>query len=346
MRPKSLLLLALALGCGLVASIGISQVMEGNKNRGPAIETTSIYVALHNINVGDPIDATMVSLQEWPKGKVPPGSLTSLEDVEGRRPRTSIIAGEPILDAKLLAQGEFSDPLTSLGEGMRLATISVDAEKSVAGLLSPGDHVDIQLFVRADPRAGIPEATTKIFLQNIRVFAIEQAVQRSADGGEARSIPKTVSLQVTPEQATKIDFAQHIGELSLIPRSPHDVSLASDAAITLGEILGTASKKNTREMEQGRDDAKPAKKEGSFFGGLVGMIQKSAKNRPPFEVEIVLADEVTVEYFDPNTGKPMRDYGQDRRAAGAELTLPAPARGADGSDEEAQLDDFPIEFGE
>ncbi len=229
---------------------------------------------------------------------------------------------------------------------MRLATISVDAEKSVAGLLSPGDHVDIQLFVRADPRAGIPEATTKIFLQNIRVFAIEQAVQRSADGGEARSIPKTVSLQVTPEQATKIDFAQHIGELSLIPRGPRDEELATDTAITLSEILGTGSKKNTREMEQGREDAKPVKKEGSFFGSLVGMMQKSAKNRPPFEVEIVLADEVTVEYFDANTGKPLRDYDENRKAGGANLSTPAAIPTFDGNDEQAELDDFPIEFGE
>ncbi len=35
MRPKSLALLLLALGCGLVASIGITQVMA-TRNAGPA----------------------------------------------------------------------------------------------------------------------------------------------------------------------------------------------------------------------------------------------------------------------------------------------------------------------
>ena len=81
MKPKSLLLLALAGGCGLVASIGISQVMDKNAQRGPALETAPIYVALHNINLGDPIDATMVSLMEWPKDKIPPGALTQIEDI-------------------------------------------------------------------------------------------------------------------------------------------------------------------------------------------------------------------------------------------------------------------------
>jgi Flp pilus assembly protein CpaB len=64
MRPKSLLLLALALGCGLVASIGISQVMDRNGNSQTKLETVPIYVAVHNINLGDPIDAKMISLED------------------------------------------------------------------------------------------------------------------------------------------------------------------------------------------------------------------------------------------------------------------------------------------
>src|SRR5215211_2480764 len=89
MRPKSLLLLALALGCGLVASIGISQVMDRNNNPHTKLETVPIYVALHNINLGDPIDLSMLSLQEWPKDKAPRGAISKLEDLQGRRPRTA-----------------------------------------------------------------------------------------------------------------------------------------------------------------------------------------------------------------------------------------------------------------
>ena len=46
MRPKSLILLALALGCGLIASIGISQVLDSKNNKPAVVETTPIYVAL------------------------------------------------------------------------------------------------------------------------------------------------------------------------------------------------------------------------------------------------------------------------------------------------------------
>ena len=55
--------------------------------------------------------------QEWPKDKVPRGAISKLEDLEGRRPRTAIIEGEPILEGKLLAPGQVADPITLDSQG-------------------------------------------------------------------------------------------------------------------------------------------------------------------------------------------------------------------------------------
>ncbi|MEM9185862.1 MAG: Flp pilus assembly protein CpaB [Planctomycetota bacterium] len=343
MRSKSLLLLALAGGCGLVASIGISQVMDANARQGgAALETQPIYVAVHNINLGDPIDPSMVALQDWPKDKIPPGALTQLEDLESRRPRSNIIEGEPILDAKLLPAGVGVDPIAQLPEGYRLSTISVNAEKSAAGLLSPGDRVDIQLFVNRNDRAGIDEPMTKVILQNIRVYAVESAVQRSAEGGEARTIPKTVSLVVTPQQASKIDLAQNLGALSLIPRNPNDEGATEATQVTMGDILGTGNgTRNTREAEQNRDDAEDGKKKsGGFFSGLAALMKDAAAARPPFEMEVVLADEVTVMEFDPSTGKPLRKSDDDGAMG------PQPPRAVSAPTPAGAENDFPIDFGE
>ena len=170
----------------------------------------------------------MVSLQEWPKSKVPVGAISSWEDLEDRRPRTVIFAGEPIMDGKLMGKGQRHDPISGIPPKMRLKTVSVDARKSAAGLLSPGDRVDVQIYVRRNERENIPRAFTKIFLQNIRVYAVDQAVQRDAEGNEARTVAKTVSLVVTPEQANRITTAENIGEISLIPRHPDDDSVVED----------------------------------------------------------------------------------------------------------------------
>jgi pilus assembly protein CpaB len=346
MRPKSLLLLALALGCGLVASIGISQVMERNANRPTAkIDTAPIYVALHNINTGDPIDASMVSLQEWPKDKVPNGAVANLEELEGRRPRTAIIEGEPILEGKLLAPGQMADPIRSIPKGYRLKTIAVDAEKSAAGLLGPGDRVDIQLFVRRDERNGITSAKSKVILQNIRVFAVDQTVQR-AEGGEERTVAKTVSLLLTPEQASKLGLAENLGEVSLIPRNPDDEDTGDWAEYSADDLLGS-NEAGSRKAEQGADDAASGQTDL-----LSAVRQTTPPPRPPFIMEIVEAQDVREMRFDPDTGKPIREQpaAPSTSGPGVDQGAGVSAIPADGLEDtpkqemEERLNDFPIDF--
>ncbi len=348
MRPKSLMLLALALGCGLVASIGISQVMDRNANSQGKIQTVPIYVALHNINLGDPIDAAMLSLQEWPKDKAPRGAISKLEDLQGRRPRTAIIEGEPILEGKLLAAGQIADPIRSIQKGMRLKTISVDAEKSAGGLLGPGDRVDVQLFVKKDARSGVDMAKSKIILQNIRVFAVDQTVQRSPDGGEDKTIAKTVSLMLTPEQASKLSLAEQIGELSLIPRNPDDEASTDLPEYTVNDLLA-GSEKNNREMEQGT-----AKGDGLGAGdSLVSAIDNTPK-KDPYRMEVVEAQNVREVLFDADTGRPVRPIAEQTGAGGPTPHASGkPHKGDAGNDEPAHtdksdatdlLEEFPINF--
>ena len=365
MRPKSLILLALAGGCGIVASIGISQVLE-NRNQGPAqIPTLPIYVAKHQINLGDPIDASMVSLQDWPKDKIPPGAISQLEDLENRRPRTAIFEGEPLLEGKLLAPGAVADPISQIPPEMRLVTVKVDAETSAAGLLSPGDRVDVQLFVRRDARNGINEPKTKVILQNIRVYAVDQAVQRAADGGDARTVAKTISLLLTPKDAGKLNLAEQVGEISLIPRNPDDESIAGVEEITMDDLWGDYGK-SSREEEQNRDDEPEDEEQtgGGLMRALAAAIPEPPAN-PPWVMEVVLQDIVTEHRFDPESGKPIRPPVADPRqplmpGAGPMGGSARPAAGGSGNRNtgypaeppvgggefgEMGLEDFPIDLG-
>lgn len=347
MRPKSLILLALALGCGLVASIGISQVLDG-KNKAE-VETVPIYVALQNINLGDPVDDSMVKLEEWPKDKVPIGAIAKWEDLEDRRPRTIIFAGEALLDTKFLPKGQSHDPIAAIPPGMRLKTVAVDAEKSAAGLLSPGDRVDLQLYVKRDERNGINDSFTKIILQNIRVFAVDQAVQRSADN-EARMVAKTVSLIVTPQQANRVTLAENLGEISLIPRHPDDDKIVEDSEQSLEDLLAR-SDANSRELEQGKHEAPEAL-------GVVGMIKEEllqdtvVEADPPWKMKVIYPDSVEELHFSYETGEPLEpvsdnpivepNLGAANGAVGTESEQ-APAD-EDESDAAAGYEDFPIDL--
>jgi pilus assembly protein CpaB len=307
MRPKSLVLLALALGCGLIASIGISQVLDGN-NKPVAVETAPIYVALKNINVGDPLDDKMVSLEEWPKDKVPVGAIAKWEELEERRPRSNIYAGEPILDNKLLPKGQTNDPIKGVPEGMRLKTISVDARKSAAGLLSPGDRVDIQIFVKENQSQGVSTPFTKIFLQNIRVYAVDQTIEKSADGTEARSVAKTVSVIVTPAQANRITLAENMGEISLIPRNPDDETVVDDNEQGADELFGRSTA-NSRQKEQFGKSDEPEGPLAGFKSMLAEAMSTAAQSagsatqqpaKSDFQMTIIYPTEVSKVEFSAN----------------------------------------------
>jgi pilus assembly protein CpaB len=224
MRPKSLVLLVLALGCGLVASIGINQVMA-NRSVGSSAnagETTPIFVALGEIGIGDPLTAEMLKLEEWPKAKVPAGSLSKLEDVEGRRCKQRFYPGEPILEAKLLAPGEKGQSATDLiPKGYRVVPIRVDAVSSSSGMILPGDRVDVMVHISENQGRGIPYARTQTFLQNIKVFAVDDLFSRN---DEATVSAKTISLLVTPNQAELVMLAAQLGSVQLVMRSAKDDS--------------------------------------------------------------------------------------------------------------------------
>jgi len=346
MRPKSLILLALALGCGLVASIGISQVLDGSNKKQAEVETVPIYVALKNINLGDPVDDGMVSLQEWPKDKVPMGAITSWEEIDGRRPRTTIFQGEPLNDSKFLPKGVSHDPIAGIPPGMRLKTISVDARQSVAGLLSPGDRVDIQLYVTRNKSEEIMHPFTKIILQNIRVYAVDQAVQRSADGLDERTIAKTVSLVVTPQQANRMTTAENLGSISLIPRHPDDDSIVEDWEQDAEDLLAR-SDSNTREKE--RDAFEQLQEDEGVRGAIEDDLSKSVaiNTKPPFRMRIIYPNESKQIDFSAETGELLEPVETQQNQiqqpeAVAEQTEDEPASESKADSESPP--DFPIDL--
>ena len=93
MRGKSLALLILALGCGLVASLGITQVLARRGEQAPPAETLPVYVAKADIPSGMLAGDDVVKVEQWPKEHVPAGALSKKEDIQARRARTRSLPG-------------------------------------------------------------------------------------------------------------------------------------------------------------------------------------------------------------------------------------------------------------
>ena len=242
MRGKSLALLVLALGCGLVASLGITQVLAKRGDPAAPSDTTPVYVAKADIATGTLVTQENVKLEQWPKDRVPAGAVIRQEDLDGRRARQKIYAGEPIIEPKLLARGQVpTDGLVP--KGLRVVPVPVGLEAIHSGLVLPGSRCDVQVFIRADPNLGVGETLCKTILQDIRVFAVNDVTSTESQDPktpDTRSIPtgKTVSLLVTPAQAQIVTLASQLGTIRLILRSGDDSEQPKTAAMTAHELLG------------------------------------------------------------------------------------------------------------
>jgi Flp pilus assembly protein CpaB len=239
MRPKSILLLALALGCGLIASIGINQVMA-NRRAAPVQavgETTPVFVAATEIGIGDPLTPQLLKLEPWPKEKVPAGALGKLEEVEGRRSRSKFYPGEPILEAKLLPKGENGgSAIDMIPKGMRVVPIRVDAVSGASGMILPGDRVDLLVHLREDPTHGVARAVTRTFLQHVKIFAVDDVYDRPGTENKALAA-KTISVLVTPEQAELVALASQLGTVQLVMRSAGDDAAENPGGADLQKLL-------------------------------------------------------------------------------------------------------------
>ena len=198
MRTKSVVLLMLALGCGVVASIGITQVMakRGAEPAQPEVET--ILVAVSDIPMGDPVSPQMVKPEEWPKDKVPKVALKTLEEIENRRPKSRIFAGWPIQDNQLLGKGVLDQGASdSIPKGMRVIAVKVDLVSGSASLIRPGDRVDVLVHLRQGG-GDLTRTMAKTILQDIKVFAVDDVWEATtpSNSKEKALVAQTISLLV------------------------------------------------------------------------------------------------------------------------------------------------------
>jgi pilus assembly protein CpaB len=247
MRAKSMALLMLALGCGLVASIGITQVMakRSTDSSGPTGDTAPIFVAVKDISLGESLTAEMLKQEPWPKDRVPSGAISKIEDVEGRRTRQKLFAGEPILEIKLLGKGANAQGAsTGIPKGYRVVSVKVDSV-SGSGLILPGDRVDVLVYLVGSAQKDIIETSTRTVLQDIKVFAVNDVVdldnKDSKDSKDKSISATTISLLVTPAQAAKVTLASELGKIRLVMRGPEDNAHSEDVSAKPEELLGRSA---------------------------------------------------------------------------------------------------------
>ena len=139
-------------------------------------------------------------------------------EVYGATMRTAVTAGDPIRRSAIVKPADRDFLRIVLSPRARAIAIPVATGGASTGLLYPGDHVDViltQTFKNDPPLTR--RSVSETVVESLRVLAIDALDSKST--GASNSFGRTVTLEVTPEQAEKVNVAAELGKLSLTLRS-------------------------------------------------------------------------------------------------------------------------------
>jgi Flp pilus assembly protein CpaB len=179
---------------------------------------------------------------------------------------SQIVKGQIVMDSFLAPKGTAGGAQAMVPEGMRAITLEVNEFSGVAGLLTPGSHVDlVQTIQSKDEKAG---PIAKTIVENLKIIAVGRRLGNPAPApaDTEPAMVRSVTLLATTEQAATIDLASHLGSPRLVLRNTLDEKHADSKGVTVAELRGgddTQSNKLTEMMAQfllGGPTTKPVEK--------------------------------------------------------------------------------------
>lgn len=292
---RAIVIIVIALTIAVAAVLFAQQWLKEQQG----LATREVVVAKSNIDIGSRLNPEMLTTVNWPAGSVPEGAYLKenmgelLKDTESQQPRVvkiSLQRGEPILVSKLAPSGEKAGLTAVIPQGKRAMTVSVNEIVGVAGFTLPGSYVDIIVNTTDEQSKNDQnKQLSRIVLEHILVLAVAQ--QKSRDETEPKRV-SSVTLEVTPEEAEKIDLARSIGSLTLVLRSQVD----NELVVTKGATKQALLKFTPTEVKPAAQAPKVVEKK------VIVRVPARPKAKRGEEVEIIKGVEKSTQQLQANEG--------------------------------------------
>lgn len=236
MKQKNVILMVVAVGCGLVAAFLTSQM-----NAKGQVEQVDVLVAAKDLPVGtmitrDDVDK-YVKVKRMPKDGLPPAFVTEKEALLDKRLSRPLHAEETFNPQDLLKGGAITLP-----PGYGMVSLQVGVGQAAAGFVGPGSRVDVLATLRL---------TNKLYsfplLVNMLVVAVN--TQTTIDAGHGGAFPNLsmVSFAVKEKEALVLSLAKTRGcSLELLLRHP-ETSDPNEKNDKLEDVVKLLSDERARE---------------------------------------------------------------------------------------------------
>ncbi len=250
-------IIVLLISCAVALGVAVAMRSQGETtpehSSGPRV-----LVAVMDIPQGSFVQTDKhFQWQSWPEGNISPqflieGAFDGAK-LNGAVARREILKGEPIVENALVKSTEGGFMSAVLAPGKRAVSIAVDATSGNAGFIFPGDKVDLiithSVRLHDEEEENKQMLASETFIENVRVLAVDQSVDNPE---QTAMLAKTVTLEVSKEQAEKINVAKSLGKISLSLRSlAKDNESAQDTESSdrhytrESDVLGLLSPKET-----------------------------------------------------------------------------------------------------
>lgn len=194
------------------------------------VQRKAVLVAAVALEPGQFLQVEAMRWQDWPDVSLPETYIVKgtapVEDFAGAVVRQRVAIGQPLTKVEMVKPGDRGFLAAVLEPGMRAVSVPVDEASSNAGLIFPGDRVDLILTQSIGGDSGGdagPKAPTRrvseTVLRDVRVIAMGRKLRTEAGEEIAADKARTTTLEVDAGGAEKVALVTELGKLSLSLRS-------------------------------------------------------------------------------------------------------------------------------
>jgi len=244
MKPKTMILMVVAVACGLGASFMTSRYLKAARAPQDQSEpTVPVLVAKTAVPSWTAMKEPekLFEVKQMPQSAAPKNPISDPADIKDQRLKTLLVEGTALSKDHLLSK-EQNSLADQLAPGQRAMAIKVNTESAAAGFVLPGTRVDILWTIRGQ------EAASEIILQSVLVLAVDANDTRTAE--QRNVLGQTVTMALTPEEAAGVTLASSLGELRLLLKSQGDTTNIGPVRITPQDLQRRLNSPKDKEKEE------------------------------------------------------------------------------------------------
>lgn len=247
------------------AQAEVAPVAEEPAPEPEAPPAQEVLVAARALPVGTLLEEDHLTRRSLDSDDVDPehfaADAVSAQALRGYVVREAIAAGEPLTRSAVLGPRQKGFLAAVLKPGSRAVTIRVGPATSHAGLIDPGDRVDVILSAEIALDGGDRSVFARTVVEDVRVVAIDRrpgtGAEPPTEGGEdaERTEMVTATLETSPAQGGRLVLGQQEGTLSLAVRSlaaAEDPTDTAPSAVDLREMLLSSAEFSASEARMAR----------------------------------------------------------------------------------------------